>query len=84
MRILRYDGYLIRQERERDRLRRLRNTPIPTDLDPSTVPGLSREAAETMARDQPRTLADAERLPGMTPAALAALAGAVSRRGDRG
>ncbi len=82
--LLRYDGYLIRQERERDRLRRLRNTPIPTDLDPSTVPGLSREAAETMARDQPRTLADAERLPGMTPAALAALAGAVSRRGDRG
>jgi len=82
--LLRYDGYLARHERDRDRLRRLRHTPIPTDLDPSGVPGLSREVAETMVRDRPRTLADAERLPGMTPAALAVIAGALSRRGDRG
>jgi tRNA uridine 5-carboxymethylaminomethyl modification enzyme len=78
--LLRYDGYLARQERDRDRIHRLRNAPIPAGLDVSKVPGLSREVAETMVRDRPRTLADAERLPGMTPAALAVLAGAVSRR----
>jgi len=82
--LLRYDGYLTRHERERDRLHRLRHTPIPADLDPAGVPGLSREVAEAMARDRPRTLADAERLPGMTPAALAVIAGALSRRGERG
>jgi tRNA uridine 5-carboxymethylaminomethyl modification enzyme len=82
--LLRYDGYLTRHERERDRLRRLRHTPIPADLDPAGVPGLSREVAEAMAREQPRTLADAERLPGMTPAAMAVIAGVLSRRGDRG
>jgi tRNA uridine 5-carboxymethylaminomethyl modification enzyme len=79
--LLRYDGYLARQERERDRLHRLRHIPIPRDLDVTTVPGLSREVAEALSRELPRTLADAERVPGMTPAALAILAGKLARRG---
>jgi tRNA uridine 5-carboxymethylaminomethyl modification enzyme len=77
---LRYDGYLVRQERERARLRRLRHVEIPANLDPSAIPGLSREVAEALGREQPRTLADAERLAGMTPAALALLAGRLARR----
>jgi tRNA uridine 5-carboxymethylaminomethyl modification enzyme len=79
--LLRYDGYLARQERERERLRRLRHIPIPPDLDAAAVPGLSREVVESLGREQPRTLADAERVPGMTPAALAILAGRLARRG---
>ena len=79
--LLRYDGYLARQERERARLRRLRHIPIPHDLNPAAVPGLSREVAEALARERPQTLADAERLPGMTPAALAILAGRLGRGG---
>jgi tRNA uridine 5-carboxymethylaminomethyl modification enzyme len=79
--LLRYDGYLARQERERARLRRLRHIRLPDDLNPTAVPGLSREVAETLARERPQTLADAERLPGMTPAALAILAGRVGRGG---
>jgi tRNA uridine 5-carboxymethylaminomethyl modification enzyme len=79
---LRYDGYLARHKRERERLRRLRHIPIPTDLDPAGVSGLTREAAEAIVRDRPKTLADAERLPGITPAALAVLAGCVTRRRD--
>ena len=81
---LRYDGYLARQERERARLRRLRHVPIPTDLDASTIPGLSHEVIEAIGRDRPRTLADAERVPGMTPAAMAILAGRLARRGGAG
>jgi tRNA uridine 5-carboxymethylaminomethyl modification enzyme len=73
--LLRYDGYLARQERERERVRRLRHVPIPSRLDPLRVPGLSREVAESLARARPRTLAEAERLPGMTPAAVAIIAG---------
>ena len=80
--LLRYDGYLARQERERERLRRLRHIPIPAALDPSALPGMSREVAEALGRDRPRTLAEAERVPGMTPAALAILAGRLARGGD--
>ena len=79
--LLRYDGYLARQERERARLHRLRHIPIPEDLNPAAVSGLSREVAEALVRERPRTLADAERLPGMTPAALAILAGRLGRGG---
>ena len=81
---LRYDGYLARQERERERLHRLRHISIPVDFDPSTVPGLSREVVEAIGRDRPRTLADAERVPGMTPAAMAILAGRLARGGRAG
>jgi tRNA uridine 5-carboxymethylaminomethyl modification enzyme len=81
---LRYDGYLARQERERARLHRLRHVPIPFDLDASAIPGLSREVVEAIGRDRPRTLADAERVPGMTPAAMAILAGRLARRGRAG
>ena len=79
--LLRYDGYLARQERERERVRRLGHIPIPPRFDPHTVPGLSREVAESLARERPRTLADAERLPGMTPAAVAIVAGWLATAG---
>jgi tRNA uridine 5-carboxymethylaminomethyl modification enzyme len=78
---LRYDGYLARQERERERLHRLRHVEIPPDLDTAAIPGLSREVVEALGRERPQTLADAERVPGMTPAALALLAGRLARHG---
>jgi tRNA uridine 5-carboxymethylaminomethyl modification enzyme len=79
--LLRYDGYLARHERERERVRRLRHIPIPAHLEPGGVPGLSREVAEALAAARPPTLADAERLPGMTPAAVAILAGWLASSG---
>ena len=76
---LRYRGYLGRQERERARVRRLRHVPIPNDLDPASIPGLSLEIVEGLRRERPASLAEAERMPGMTPAALAILAGRLAR-----
>jgi tRNA uridine 5-carboxymethylaminomethyl modification enzyme len=76
---LRYDGYLARHERERERLRRLRHVSLPEDLGRAAIPGLSREIAEALARERPRTLAEAERIAAMTPAALAIVAGWLSR-----
>jgi tRNA uridine 5-carboxymethylaminomethyl modification enzyme len=76
---LRYDGYLVRHERERERVRRLRDLRLPEDVDFGAVPGVSREIAESLARERPRTLADAERIAGMTPAALAIVAGWLAR-----
>lgn len=82
--LLRYEGYLVRQEREVARLDRLRNIAIPTGFDPAAVPGLSREIIEALERGRPQTLADAERLPGMTPAAMAIIAGRIAHRERRG
>lgn len=76
---LRYDGYLERHRREVDRVRRLRHVEIPASFDPSLIPGLSREVVEQLERHRPATLADAERLPGMTPAAVAILSGRIAR-----
>jgi tRNA uridine 5-carboxymethylaminomethyl modification enzyme len=76
---LRYDGYLARHRREIERVQRLRHLAIPDDLNPRAISGLSREAADSLVHHRPRTLADAERLPGMTPAAVAILAGKLSR-----
>jgi tRNA uridine 5-carboxymethylaminomethyl modification enzyme len=81
---LRYDGYVVRQRREIERLRRLRHLEIPPDFDPSSVAGLSREVVEVLRRARPRTVADAQRLAGLTPAALAILVGRLAGRGARG
>jgi len=79
--LLRYDGYLARHRREVERIERLRAVEIPDDLEPGRTPGLSREVVEQLERHRPRTLAEAERLPGMTPAAVAILAGRIARGG---
>lgn len=44
---------------------------IPGELDFATVPGLSNELKQKLAARRPRSLADAQRIDGMTPAALA-------------
>jgi tRNA uridine 5-carboxymethylaminomethyl modification enzyme len=80
---LRYHGYLVRHQREIERVQRLREVEIPQGLEPALIPGLSREVVEQLERHRPATLADAEGLPGMTPAAIAILAGRVARWNKR-
>ena len=67
---LRYGGYIERQERDLDRLRREEGRPIPPDFDFAAVPGLSAEVVEKLSRARPGSLAQAARLSGITPAAL--------------
>lgn len=65
---VKYAGYVARQAREVDRIRRLEACAIPQDADYATVSGLSREARERLAQRRPRTIGEASRLPGVTPA----------------
>jgi len=81
---LRYDGYLERHRRERDRIERLRHLELPPDFEPASVAGLSREVIDALERARPRTVAEAERVPGVTPAAIAVLVGRLHRRQGRG
>ena len=80
---VRYDGY-IRKERERaGTIARLEGEPIPAGFDFAAVAGLSREVVEKCSRRRPRTVGEASRIPGVTPAAVAILAFRVRKRDPR-
>ncbi|MFN4239034.1 MAG: tRNA uridine-5-carboxymethylaminomethyl(34) synthesis enzyme MnmG [Erythrobacter cryptus] len=68
-----YAPYLARQEAELRELRASEALPLPPDFPYAAVPGLSNEMVERLTRAAPTSLAAAGRVPGVTPAALAAL-----------
>ena len=68
-----YAPYLARQDSELRDLRAADALPLGDGFPYAETPGLSREMVERLARARPATLAAAGRLPGITPAALAAL-----------
>ncbi len=68
-----YEGYLIAQENMANRLAKAGNRTIPSNLEYSRIPGLSNEMVERLNRVRPQTLAQAMRIPGLTPAALSLL-----------
>ncbi len=68
-----YEGYIRRQEEEIARVRRHEGIALPGHIDFQSVPGLSAELAEKLTEVGPATLAQASRIPGMTPAALSLL-----------
>lgn len=70
---LRYAGYLVQQERHIDRLQGSEHRRVPAGLRFRSIPGLSREICEKLERVRPVTLGQASRIPGVTPAAIAAL-----------
>jgi len=67
---IKYEGYLLQQQRAIDRLKKSEQRTIPDWFNYSSVSGLSREMQEKLAKIQPRTLAQASRIPGVTPAAV--------------
>jgi len=69
-----YDGYVQRQLDEVDRMSGLESAKIPSGLDYREVEGLSAEATEKLGRVEPRTLGQASRISGITPAAISAIA----------
>jgi tRNA uridine 5-carboxymethylaminomethyl modification enzyme len=77
-----YDVYLKRQTADVDAFRRDEGL-ILGDIDYSTVPGLSNEARAKLEAAQPRTVGQAGRLDGLTPAALGILAAYLRREARR-
>jgi len=66
-----YSVYLDRQRADVAQIRHEESRLIPETMDFSEVPGLSNELKQKMKARQPRSIADAQRMEGMTPAALA-------------
>jgi tRNA uridine 5-carboxymethylaminomethyl modification enzyme len=69
-----YAPYLDRQAAELRLLEKEEATRIPHGLDFAAIPGLSNEMRQRLGQAQPATLGGAGRIPGITPAAIAALA----------
>lgn len=67
----RYAVYLDRQDTDSARIRAEEHRSLPSDLDFENMPGLSNELKRKLENRRPRTLADAQKIEGMTPAALA-------------
>ena len=76
---MRYEGYVTRERTRVARARPFERQRIPDGFRYEGLPGLSREVVEQCERKRPSTLADAARIRGVTPAAVAIISAHVAR-----
>jgi tRNA uridine 5-carboxymethylaminomethyl modification enzyme len=67
---IKYEGYLLQQQRAMERMKKSELHSIPEWFDYRSVSGLSREMQEKLSQVRPRTIGQASRIPGVTPAAV--------------
>ena len=70
---IKYAGYIQRQLEGVDRFKKMEDVHLPEDIDYSKITGLSREVREKLTHIRPRSLGQAHRIPGITPAAVSLL-----------
>src|SRR5271163_4832696 len=80
---VKYEGYVRRQADAVERFARLEDTTIPDWVDFKGVMGLSTEVCERLSAVRPRSLGQAARMPGITPAAISILAVHIKSRRER-
>ena len=70
---VKYEGYIRRQEKQIAEMERLENRLLPEDIDYAAIQGLRLEAREKLSRLRPRSLGQAGRVSGVSPADIAVL-----------
>ena len=75
-----YEGYILRQQEAVEKMKELEGMKIPAGFDYAAVPGLSNELKAKLACVEPVTVGQAERIPGMTQAALTAILIVIKKR----
>jgi tRNA uridine 5-carboxymethylaminomethyl modification enzyme len=78
-----YAVYLGRQAADVESYRRDESLALPEDLDYAALPGLSNEVRHKLQAHRPRTIGQAGRIDGITPAALTLLVAYLHRRGTK-
>jgi tRNA uridine 5-carboxymethylaminomethyl modification enzyme len=78
---LKYAGYIARQENEVAKLKTLEDKQIPAEFDYAGVPSLRTEARQKLMKIRPRTLGQASRISGVSPADVSILMVWLKRRG---
>ena len=77
---IKYSGYVQRQMEVVKRFRKIESVRLPVNLDYTTITALSREVREKLIRIRPRTLGQAARISGITPAAISILSVYLKKR----
>jgi tRNA uridine 5-carboxymethylaminomethyl modification enzyme len=77
--LIRYEGYIDKQDREIERFRRLETEVIPEDFAFGEIAGLKNEAREKFSRFRPSSLGQAGRIEGITPGDVAVLSVSLKR-----
>ena len=81
---LKYEGYIARQQRQVEEMRRLEGKTLPADLDYHQLAGLRLEARQKLDAIRPGNLGQAARISGVSPADVAALMIALERQNRPG
>jgi tRNA uridine 5-carboxymethylaminomethyl modification enzyme len=76
---IKYEGYLLRQQQAVNRAQHAERRRIPDAFPFERVPGLSREMVQRFSETRPETLGQAQRIPGVTPAAVAVVGAYLDR-----
>ncbi|MGA1845483.1 tRNA uridine-5-carboxymethylaminomethyl(34) synthesis enzyme MnmG [Deferribacter abyssi] len=71
--VVKYEGYIKKQILEVERINKIENVRIPDNIDYSKIKGLRKEFVEKFTKIRPKTLGQASRIPGVTPAAISLL-----------
>ena len=69
----RYDGYIKKQQEQIARMERLESRHIPADTDYAAIGSLRLEAAEKLSAVRPRSIGQASRISGVSPADISVL-----------
>jgi tRNA uridine 5-carboxymethylaminomethyl modification enzyme len=70
---IKYDGYLQKEQLEVEKALRYSNLIIPAQLEYTNMPGLTKELQQKLMHYRPQSIAQAQLIPGMTPAAISIL-----------
>ena len=81
---LKFSGYLGRQEEEIARLKKIEGERIPPDFPYDSIPSLRIEFREKLKKIRPYSLAQAMRIPGITPSAISLLSIYLKRHANKG
>ena len=74
-----YSGYIKRQLADIEVFKKDENLKIRKDIDYTKIGGLSREIVSKLSAVKPETIGEASRIPGVTPAAITALLGYITK-----
>ena len=80
---VKYQGYIDKQLRQVEEMRRLEGRPLPPDLDYANMTGLRLEARQKLQAIRPLNLGQASRISGVSPADVAVLMVALSEQSER-
>jgi len=70
---IKYEGYIVHQQKQVEKLKKMENVRLSEELDYASVYGLTKEAMEKLTKVRPASLGQASRISGITPAALMAI-----------